>query len=218
MCIWGALVVILQEEFMQNGYENLLISENAHLNQINLEDLFDLNDIPTELLGIFISKKRDELFFLLNGDDMEINALCDTWDDRIRVFTIVNGKNAAIQELKYNIVQLIIYSNGTPDKNREGNLLISRKIILKGNMDDKDRIFIDNDEGIELPFHMIPSDAFSPDEEQINTLKQLLPKDESVLSILKNKQKKVIRKEREGVLDKSFEVQDFEKIKEWLEA
>ena len=26
------------------------------------------------------------------------------------------------------------------------------------------------------------------------------------------------RKEKEGVLDKSFEVQDYEKIKEWLEG
>lgn len=218
MCKWGALVVILQEEFMQNGYKNLLIGENAYIYQINLEDLFDLNQMPTELLGIFISEKRDELFFLLNGDSMEINNLCDTWDDRIRVFTIVNGKNTVIQDLKYNIVQLIIYSNGTPDKNREGNLLISRKIILKGNVDEKDRIFIGDDEVIELPFHMISSDAFSPDEGQINTLKQLLPKEEGVLSILKKKQKKVNKKEREGILDKSFEIQDFEKIKEWLET
>ena len=26
------------------------------------------------------------------GDLMEINSLCDHWDDRIRVFTIINGK------------------------------------------------------------------------------------------------------------------------------
>jgi hypothetical protein len=30
------------------------------------------------------------------------------------------------------------------------------------------------------------------------------------------KQKKVNKKEREGVLDKSFSKQDYEKIKEWL--
>ena len=35
--------------------------------------------------------------------------------------------------------------------------------------------------------------------------------------IMEKKQKKINRKEREGVLDKSFEVQDFNKIKEWLE-
>ena len=127
--------MILQEEFMQNGYKKLLSGENANIYQINLEDFFDLNDIPSELIEIYISEKQDELFFIIDGDGMEINELCDTWDDRIRVFTIINGKNTIIQKLKYNIVQLIIYSDDIPDKNREGNLYISRKIILKGNMD-----------------------------------------------------------------------------------
>ena len=149
--------MILQEEFMQNGYKKLLSGENANIYQINLEDFFDLNDIPSELIEIYISEKQDELFFIIDGDGMEINELCDTWDDRIRVFTIINGKNTIIQKLKYNIVQLIIYSDDIPDKNREGNLYISRKIILKGNMDDRNRILLDDDESIELPFHMIPA-------------------------------------------------------------
>lgn len=37
------------------------------------------------------------------------------------------------------------------------------------------------------------------------------------MELLEKKRKKVSRKEKEGVLDKSFEVQDYEKIKEWLE-
>lgn len=43
---------------------------------INLEDLFDLDQKPEELLCIFISEQRDDLFFLLDGDLMEINTLC----------------------------------------------------------------------------------------------------------------------------------------------
>ena len=140
------------------------------------------------------------------------------WDDRIRVFTIINGKNTIIQKLKYNIIQLIIYSDDIPDKNREGNLYISRKIILKGNMDDRDRILLDDDESIELPFHMIPANSFSPDEEQVNALRQLLPEDDSIFTLLKKKRNKAKRKEHEGILDKSFEIQDFEKIKGWLES
>lgn len=62
---------------------------------------------------------------------MEINYLCDSWDDRIRVFTIINRNSKAIHKLMYNIVQLIVYSGNTPDKSREGNLLISRKSLLK---------------------------------------------------------------------------------------
>ena len=113
---------------------------------------------------------------------------------------------------------MIIYSDDIPDKNREGNLYISRKIILKGNMDDRNRILLDDDESIELPFHMIPANSFSPDEEQVNALRQLLPEDASIFTLLKKKRNKAKRKEHEGILDKSFEIQNFEKIKGWLES
>ena len=210
--------MILQDEFKSNGYLNLLDSANIIDDEINLEDLFDIDDKPVELLGIYISQNRDELFFVLDGNIMDINELCDTWDDRIRVFAIINGKNTDIHRLKYNIVQLIICSDDNPDKNREGNLLVSRKIILKGNMSDRNKIILDDDEAIELPFHMIPIKDFLTDEEQIGLLRRLLPEDESVFSLLKRQHKKAKRKEHEGIIDKSFSVQDFEKIKEWLET
>ena len=210
--------MILQDEFKSNGYLNLLDSANIIDDEINLEDLFDIDDKPVELLGIYISQNRDELFFVLDGNIMDINELCDTWDDRIRVFAIINGKNTDIHRLKYNIVQLIICSDDNPDKNREGNLLVSRKIILKGNMSDRNKIILDDDEAIELPFHMIPIKDFLPDEEQIGLLRRLLPEDESVFSLLKRQHKKAKRKEHEGIIDKSFSVQDFEKIKESLET
>lgn len=210
--------MILQDEFKSNGYLNLFDSANIIDDEINLEDLFDIDDKPVELLGIYISQNRDELFFVLDGNIMDINELCDTWDDRIRVFAIINGKNTDIHRLKYNIVQLIICSDDNPDKNREGNLLVSRKIILKGNMSDRNKIILDDDEAIELPFHMIPIKDFLPDEEQIGLLRRLLPEDESVFSLLKRQHKKAKRKEHEGIIDKSFSVQDFEKIKEWLET
>lgn len=208
--------MILQEEFKKSGYKDILVGNMASEYGINLEDLFDLDQKPEELLCIFISEQRDDLFFLLDGDLMEINTLCDRWDDRIRVFMIINGKAKAIHKLKYNIVQLIVYSKENLDKNREGNLLISRKILIKGDMTDKNQIVIDDDEVIELPFHMIPTDAFAPDVEQMKRLSQLLPKDEGLLALMEKKRKRVNRKEREGVLDKSFEVQDYEQIKEWL--
>ncbi len=209
--------MILQEEFKKSGYKDILVGDIASEYEIDLEDIFELNHKPEELLSIFISEQRDELFFLLDGDLEEIDSLCDCWDDRIRVFTIINGKSKALHKLKYNIVQLIVYSEDTPDKSREGNLLISRKIIIKGDMADKEQIVIDDDEVIELPFHMIPVDAFAPDEERMKQLSQLLPENENLLELLEKKRKKVNRKEKEGVLDKSFEVQDYEKIKEWLE-
>ena len=208
--------MILQEEFKKSGYKDILVGNIASEYRINLEDLFDLYQKPEELLCIFISKQRDDLFFLLDGDLMEINTLCDRWDDRIRVFMIINGKAEMIHKLKYNVVQLIVYSKEILDKSREGNLLISRKILIKGDMTDKNQIVIDDDEVIELPFHMIPTDAFAPDTEQMKRLSQLLPEDEGLLALMEKKRKRVNRKEREGVLDKSFEVQDYEQIKEWL--
>lgn len=209
--------MILQEEFKKNGYKDILIGDIASEYEINLEDIFDLDQKPEELLGIFISEKKDELFFLLDGDLMEINSLCDCWDDRIRVFIIINGKSKELHKLKYNIVQLIVYSGDAPDKSREGNLLISRKIIIKGNMMDKKQIVIDDNEVIELPFHMIPANAFAPDEKKEKQLEQLLPEDEGLLSLMEEKHRKVNRKERDGELDKSLKIQDYERIKEWLE-
>ena len=149
--------MILQEEFRKNGYTDILKGDVASEYGINMEDIFDLDEKPEELLGIFISEQKDDLFFLLYGDSMEINSLCDGWDNRIRVFAIINKKASAIQKLRYNIVQLIVYSGDTPDKNREGNLSISRKIIIKGDMTDRNQIIIGDDEVIELPFHMISS-------------------------------------------------------------
>jgi hypothetical protein len=208
--------MILQEEFKKSGYKDILVGNIASEYGINLEDLFDLDQKPEELLCIFISEQRDDLFFLLDGDLMEINTLCDRWDDRIRVFMIINGKAEMIHKLKYNVVQLIVYSKEILDKSREGNLLISRKVLIKGDMTDKNQIVIDDDEVVELPFHMIPTDAFAPDTEQMKRLSQLLPEDEGLLALMEKKRKRVNRKERDGVLDKSFEVQDYEQIKEWL--
>lgn len=208
--------MILQEEFRKSKYKDLLIGDIASQYGINLEDIFDMDQRPEELLSIYISDQRDEMFFLLDGNKMEIDSLCDRWDDRIRVFMILNGKSKEIHKLKYNIVQLVVCSGDTPDKSREGNLLISRKIIIKGDMTNKDKIVIDDDEVIELPFHMIPTDAFAPDIEQMKRLRQLLPDNEELLVLMEKKQKRVNRKEREGILEKSFNVQDYEKIKEWL--
>ena len=60
--------------------------------------------------------------------------------------------------------------------------------------------------------------SYGKEVEQMKRLSQLLPKDEGLLALMEKKRKRVNRKEREGVLDKSFEVQDYEQIKEWLKV
>lgn len=88
--------MILQEEFKKSGYKDILVEDIASEYEIDLKDIFELNQKPEELLSIFISEQGDDLFFLLDGDLMGIDSLCDRWDDRIRVFTIINGKSKAI--------------------------------------------------------------------------------------------------------------------------
>lgn len=209
--------MILQEEFEKNGYTNILFGDNASKIEIDLEDIFDTNNIPRELLGIFISEQRDEMFFVLDGNFIIIDQLCKKWDDKIRVFTLINGKKVWMHNLKYNIVQLIIYSGNTPDKSQEGSIEITRKIIIKGDMTDRKQIVIDDEEAIELPFHMIKADAFAPNEEKISRLVELMPDTDELKTLMETKRKKNQKKEKNGEFVKSFTEKDYIQVKEWLE-
>lgn len=210
--------MVLQDEFKINGYINLLEEVDIENKIIELDDLFDVDQKPEELIGIFLSRKMDEIFFLLNGDSIDINQLCDEWDDRIRVFTIMNADSEFIHKLKFNIIQLIVCSTDSIDKNREKNLMISRKIIIKGDMSKIDHIIIDDADAIELPFHMIPPEKFIADEEKMNCLSKLMPSEPTLLELLTRDIKKVNKKETKGVWAKSFKEQEFNMIKEWIEA
>lgn len=210
-------MMILQTEFEACGYQDILKENAAAQCGIDLEDLFDLDDIPGELLGIYISDLKDDLFFLLDGDSSSINELTNRWDDRIRVFTIINGKKEAIRRLKYNIVQLIVCSREIMDKSREADLYITRKIIIKGDLSDKSQIVIDDAEAIELPFHMIPAGTFTPDAEKSSQLNRLMPEDPALLSLMKTGRTAVRRKEGLRIQNKIFEGSEYDKIKEWLE-
>ncbi|SFQ42107.1 hypothetical protein SAMN04487928_1446 [Butyrivibrio proteoclasticus] len=209
--------MVLQDEFEKAGYKDILNGSISLDYEICLDDLYDKNMRPEELLGIYISRQRDDLFFLLKGDVEDINLLCDSWDERIRVFSIINENTKAVKKLKYNIVQLIVVSSDEVDKSIEGNLMFSRKLIIKGDLSDKSHIKIAADEAIELPFHMIKDDGFTLDENKVRQLSELLPSDEELLLFMKKNWKKVIRKKRNDVYDKSLKLSDFEKVKEWLE-
>ena len=126
--------MILQNEFQKSGYTDLLVGDSASKYGINLDEIFDSDKKPKELMGIYMSEPGDELYFLLNGDSMKIDKLCAEWDQKLRIFTLINERTAAIRKLKYNMVQLIVYSQNKPDRTIESNLQISRKIIIKGNM------------------------------------------------------------------------------------
>ncbi len=209
--------MILQEEFEKCGYQDILVDDRASEYKINLDDIFDIEHKPAELLGVYISKQRDELFLLLDGDIKDINDLCDYWDHKIRVFNIINDKTEEIHKLKYNIVQLIVCSGVIPDRRMEGNLLITRKIIIGGNKTDKKQISIDDNESIELPFHMISADEYEPDADKITRLNQLLPQDGKVSELLKKRLTKKYETSKTEVTVKSLSDTDYESIKGWLD-
>ena len=215
--------LVLQDAFRENGYTDILAEYDPSKSEaiaseygFHLEDFFESDQKPDALLGLFISEQRDDLFLLLNGDSMDVKDLCDEWDKRIRVFTVMNRRSKTVEKLQYNIVQLVVYSGDLPDKSREANLQMSRKIILKGNLTDKQQIVIDDEEAIELPFHMIPADAFAPDAELEKRLDQLIPDEPELLEITTKKVDRKNRVERDGVLIKSMDNEDFDKIRRWL--
>ena len=209
--------MILQDEFINHGYTDLLKVNTPSEYGVNLTDLYSPNKRPPELLSIFISEERDDLFFLLNGDCTEIGNLCQEWDDRIRVFTMINGRSEAVEKFKYNIVQLIVYSGETPDKSSECNLMMSRKIIIKGELSDRNRIEIADDEAIELPFRMIHTVSSPEDAQKKHKLQQLLPEDKELLKFMTMSLKKANRKEGASTQNKSLDSDDYKRIKEWLE-
>ena len=209
--------MVLQDEFQKSGYTDLLNRNNTIELEMDLEGLFDLDNKPEELLGIYVSEPKDELFLLLNGDLKEIKSLSELWDGKIQVFTILNGKNRFVQRLKYNIVQLIVSSKNITDTKVEGDLKITRKIIIKGDLKNIENIVIDEKEAVELPFYMISDNSFSLNKEKEDRLKQLLPQNEKLLLFLQEPHKKEPRKIIEEKSVKSFEESNFEMIKEWLE-
>ena len=218
-------MICLQDEFRNNQYTDLLL-EYAPDRQdalaceygFYLRDLFGPDEERSELLGIFLSDRRDDLFLLLNGDALEPDALCTKWDNRIRTFTIMNGRSEAVKKLKYNIVQLIVLSNTKPKTRQEGNLQMSRKIILEGDPKDPTRVLIKKEDVIELPFHMIPPGSFSVDPVLQQSLRELLPKNDDLFRSMTEEKKKVSKKNNGSELPKSLDTEEFKKIGEWLET
>lgn len=209
--------MILQEGFQESGYTDLLDTSAASKFDIGLEHIVDPEEQHDELLHVYISEQGDELFLVLDGDSMEIDALCDRWDNNLRVGSIINRDKAAFKKLKFNIVQLIVYSGKILDKSRETDLIISRKMFIQGDTRNKDRIVIDEKMANGLPFRLIQANPFAPDAVRTQQLHQLLPKDKDLQKLMKKKILRKNRREKDGGLVKSLEKTEYNMIKEWLE-
>lgn len=48
--------MILQEEFRKNGYKDILVEDSASEFEIDLEDIFDLNQKPRRIIKYFYQR------------------------------------------------------------------------------------------------------------------------------------------------------------------
>ena len=95
--------------------------------------------------------------------------------------------------------------------------MITRKIFIRGDMAVKDQIEIADEEVIDLPFHIIPSDEFIPNLEKTRKLNQLTACDEELLKYLKEKHQRNRVRSKASITNKSIPDLDYNKIKEWLQ-
>ena len=203
----------LNDVFIQYNYVDIL-RNNIFEDVICLDDIFDQDKKPEELLNIYVSPKKDELFFIIDGQSKDITTLCEDWDDKVRIFTLINSGSEAIKKLKYNIVQLVICSTDFEDRNKgiEGDLSITRKIILKGKISDNNIIDIDEDALIEIPFYDVSIDDEPLDKKKKKHLRDLLPEDKDLQLFM---EKEHPRERKKDIT--SFEEEDFNKIRMWME-
>jgi len=201
----------LQDEFLKYGYKDILTQKDVSGFGVNLKPVIDFEHKPEELIAIYISEDKDELFFLLNGIAYKADYLCGKWDDLIRVLSIVNRKSDSYSRMKYNVIQLIICSNDS-DKSKASDLSVSRKIFINGDIDDNNGIDINENEEVELPFYDIDSDKIILDVDKVNRLRKLLPEDTELLSLLRNDYQTNGR-----ITDFVFQQKEFNQIKEWIE-
>lgn len=208
--------MLLQEIFSKRGYKNIIENVNKYKDKFHIEFFYDDHDeVPKELLGIYISMCWDELFFVLNGEEKDINELCEKWDRKISTFMIFGSEEKEIlRKMKYNVIQIILHEKADIDTTQEGSLNISRKIILPCTFDERGRALIADDSALELPFVLIMSSEIPEKGKIMSELSNLLPKEGTNVEFLKIPREKK-RRGTNGELVKTF-ADEFEQIKEWL--
>ena len=202
----------LQDLFDKYDYSNIEDDVNGEKTGLFMNYFYNEDDKkPSELLGIYISKNKDELFVVLDGKEREISSLCKKWDALIRDFMIFGSeKREALERLKYNAIQLVLFQDVIADRTEELSLNISRKIFLKCSIDETGKIFLDLDEELEIPFYLIQSEALEIDKNLVDELEECIPEDNSSLNFM-NKMRKKVNKNA-----KSFSQEEYDLIKEWL--
>ena len=126
-----------------DGYQPLITKDQNGHRSLELKFFLEDEQIPDELLQIYLSAHEDELFFIFSNASSKIDRVdfCKRWDAKIMAFInfgILKGKDKKdiIDKLRYDIVQILLYPEGEKDLNDfliEKSTSVTRKIILKVN-------------------------------------------------------------------------------------
>lgn len=211
--------MILQKLFDEYGYCNITKKENASKYKLSVEAFYKGDEIPNELKYLYISKTCDELFIILDGRNQNIKELCKKWDQRISIFIAFGSDKAEVtQNIKYNVIQVILCKDNIEDRSEEGSLNVSRKILLPCTIDQEGNIVIPDTEVVEIPFYIVPVGGLEANFQLVSILKQYIPDSKiGELDFLNYPIKKVNRsKNGSNKLSKSLTADQFEKVKEWL--
>lgn len=206
----------LNECFKRYKYKSLL-SEAVDEKQKNLLNIFFNNEErPDELKQIYLSDREDELFIILQVDQVNAKKLSREWDAKI--LAVINfGENLGIghlwiEKIKYNITQILLYEEEIENKNLEKSVDISRKIFLRCASDDE----LYNNEEVRIPFLYDEFRAAEINEEHNSRLKNMLP-DKKTFPFLYNPHERIDGrsvKAKEGQM--VFSDEELELVKGWV--
>lgn len=209
----------IDEIFKDNGYCNLLENKD---DDIFLQYLIEVNNIPEELLGIYQSHDMDEIFIVYYIEPTEFENKCHEWDNKI-MFLLNHSRidKELIRKLKLNIVQILLYDKEKEvDKAIERSLDISRKITIPINRNIEDinneRIFIDKKDIYLLPFVRIRKNSQEQNTDLYNSLEKLLPIGEEYLFMANRITKKQNRNQGSNQSIMSLEDKQYKLLEEWI--
>ncbi len=211
----------IDEIFKDNGYYNLLENKD---DDIFLQYLIEINDIPEELLGIYQSHDMDEIFIVYYIEPAEFENKCYEWDNKI-MFLLNHSRidKELLRKLKLNVVQILLYDRGKEvDKTIERSLDITREIMIPidRNVEDinNERIFIDKEDIYLLPFVRIRKNSQEQNTDLYNSLEILLPIGEEYFFMANRINKKYNRNQNQGSNQSIMSLEDkqFKLLEEWI--
>lgn len=207
----------IEDVFDKYNYVNLMNKEISIDVGLFVEIFYDEDDFPEELKGIYISKERDELFFIFDYLPFSVKEKCMFWDRKISSFVSFGSKDRnLLDKVKYNITQVILNYDNIYDTELESSLTISRKIFVPCEKNNNGEYHIDGNSILMLPFVPINQKSYIADSELLVSLESCLPND-GELDFLSSPIKKVNKTVIDNVIKKSYNEAQFEAVKGWLE-